>query len=592
MNKEYEKNCDAIRRQIADMPQGGVTYKKINGKSYAYYQWRENGKQRNRRIKDDEIAGLVEQIEERKRLEGYLRESEIPYMSTPRVRHSFNCDVRIGDSLRRFVEPVSGYVKRDCYYQLHEYIYGSCNDKVFILYGLRRTGKTTLVRQLIGEMADSDCAKTVFLQINEHNTLAEVNADLRSLEEQGYRYVFLDEVTLMSDFIEGAALFSDIYASSGMKLVLSGTDSLGFVFSQDEQLYDRCIMLHTTHISYGEFEKVQGIHGIDNYIRYGGTMSMSGVNYNSDSTFSNIKNANDYVDSAIARNIQHSLKYYQYGGHFRHLKEIYDNGELTNVINRVVEDINHRFALEVLNREFKSHDLAISANNLRRDRHEPSDVLDKVDADNVNNELKLLMSIFDVDERKIKLDKIHVSEIEEYLRLLDIVVPIETRSINGSIDIARTGIIQPGLRYAQALHLINTLMKDPAFAGVSLVERRKITSRIESEILGRMLEDIILVETQVRYPDKEVFALQFDVGEFDMVVFDNESASCEIYEIKHSTEIAKEQYRHLTDAGKCADTEFHYGAITGRYVIYRGQNAEVDGVKYINAEEYLKRVAR
>ena len=46
----------------------------------------------------------------------------------------------------------------------------------------------------------------------------------------GYKYVFIDEVTLIEDFIEGAALFSDIFAACGMKIVLSGTDSLGFFF--------------------------------------------------------------------------------------------------------------------------------------------------------------------------------------------------------------------------------------------------------------------------------------------------------------------------------------------------------------------------
>ena len=62
----------------------------------------------------------------------------------------------------------------------------------------------------------------------------------------------------MEDFIEGAAIFSDIYASSGMKIVLSGTDSLGFAFTSKEQLYDRCIMIHTTFIPYREFENVLG----------------------------------------------------------------------------------------------------------------------------------------------------------------------------------------------------------------------------------------------------------------------------------------------------------------------------------------------
>ena len=50
--------------------------------------------------------------------------------------------------------------------------------------------------------------------------------------------MFIDEVTLLNDFIEGAALFSDVFAASGMKIVLSGTDSLGFMFTGDEELYD------------------------------------------------------------------------------------------------------------------------------------------------------------------------------------------------------------------------------------------------------------------------------------------------------------------------------------------------------------------
>ena len=101
--------------------------------------------------------------------------------------------------------------------------------------------------------------------------------------------------TLLDDFIEGAALFSDIFAASGMRIVLSGTDSLGFLFTEDEQLYDRCILLHTTFIPYREFESVLGIHGIDEYIRYGGTMSLGGVHYNESSTFASKERADEYV---------------------------------------------------------------------------------------------------------------------------------------------------------------------------------------------------------------------------------------------------------------------------------------------------------
>lgn len=60
-----------------------------------------------------------------------------------------------------------------------------------------------------------------------------------------------------------------------------------------------------------------------------------------------------------------------------------------------------------------------------------------------------------------------------------------------------------------------------------------------------MMEDIVLLETELVNPKKEVFVLQFQVGEFDMVVFDPPAASCSIFEIKHSKEIVPGQHHHL-----------------------------------------------
>ena len=39
---------------------------------------------------------------------------------------------------------------------------------------------------------------------------------------------------------------------------------------------------------------------------------------------------------------------------------------------------------------------------------------------------------------------------------------------------------------------------------------------------------------------------------------------------------------------KCAMTIHRYGNITGRYVIYRGENTEMDSIQYLNVEDYLK----
>ena len=65
-----------------------------------------------------------------------------------------------------------------------------------------------------------------------------------------------------------------------------------------------------------------------------------------------------------------------------------------------------------------------------------------------------------------------------------------------------------------------------------------------------MMEDIVLLETQTARKDAQVFHLQFAVDEFDMVVFSPRTASCEVYEIKHSTEMDSGQARHLRDEKK------------------------------------------
>ena len=593
-NEEYSK----IIAEMETLPSGGITYKKINGKEYAYYQWRENGKQRSRRTKEDELELLTKQIERRKELQNLLKKVEIENTQVAASVYQFRCAVRIGKELDRFVEPVAKWRKRECYKLLHDYIYGDIHDRVYILYGLRRTGKTTLIRQLISEMDVEMRSKTVFIQIQDSKSLDDVNQDLKYLEINGYRYVFIDEVTLLDDFIEGAALFSDVFASSGIKIVLSGTDSLGFMFTEDEELYDRCIMSHTTFIPYREFENVLGVVGIDNYIRYGGTMSLGGKNYNDDSMiFATKKSTDEYVDSAIARNIQHSLKNYQYEDHFRSLRELYEKNELTNAINRIVEDINHRFTIEVLTREFKSNDLRISAKNLRKDRKKPTDILDRIDIAKVNETLKALLEIRDREEQSVKIQDVHRFEVKEYLDLLDLTVEIESRWMSDyNRKETRTAFSQPGMRYSQAEALIKSLMQDEKFRDISLNERKRVTERIIDEIKGRMMEDIVLLETKLSKKNCEVFRLQFAIGEFDMVIFDPEEGNCEIYEIKHSMEIVPQQCKHLLDEKKCEDTEFRYGPIKGRYVIYRGPTAQLkdvmedatENVIYLNIEEYLK----
>ena len=566
MSQEELMNAIAeIERDIAILPEGSITKKKIKDKEYYYHRITRNGKRVEKYIDFKDVAELKDRIDRRKKLEKDLKELKkqiIPEKATTKEEYlEFKTTVRTGSRLRAQIAVTKKYKKRECIRELRDYIFGSQIDKVFVIYGLRRTGKTTMIRQILTELPETEFRKAAFIQVRSRDTLEDIDEDLGLLETKGFKYVFIDEVTLMEDFIEGAALFSDIYASSGMKIVLSGMDSLGLAFSKEEQLYDRCIMMHTTFIPYREFEEVLGIKGIDEYIRYGGTMSLSGVNYNEDAIFASAGSAEEYIDTAIAKNIQHSLKMYEYGGHFRSLLDLYEKGELTNVINRVVENINHSFTRRVVERTFKSHDIAVTASNLLRDR----------------------------EEQSIQIEDYHMAQIEEYLTLLDLIMKIDLESL---LEVNRkesvTVITQPGMRYAQANAIVSNLLLDAKFSELSLVERQRILDRLLSEIRGRMMEDIVLLETKIAHSEKKVFKLQFAVGEFDMVVFDPKGLNCKIYEVKYSKEQVPAQSRHLKDEEKCAMTSHRYGEITGKYVIYRGESGSLEGIQYLNVEEYLK----
>ena len=592
-NKELLETLNALENELSSLPVGYISRKTIYGKKKCYHQWMEDGKKRSKYVDNATADVLQKQFSRRKELQNQIKQikATIKVDSSSKTMRDvkYNTKIYTGEILRGNLADISGFKCRELLPRIEEYIYGTIIPKVFILYGLRRTGKTTMMKQVISRMYDNNFGKTAFVQIKAGDELSKLYDDMDTLRSEGYKYVFIDEVTLLEDFIEGASLFSDIYAASGMKIVLSGTDSLGFVFSKSDQLYDRCIMLHTTYIPYKEFENVLGKKGIDEYIRYGGTMSLGGVHYNEEKPFDNKKSSDQYIDSAISNNIQHSLKYYQDGNHFRALEELYEKKELTGAINRIIEDMNHKFTIEVLTRDFVSHDLGVSKRNLRIDRDHPSDILNRVDKDQVTEKLMELLEIKNKKDQTVDITETHCEEIKEYLELLDLTVDVDIRLMPPESErIKRTIFTQPGMRYSQATGLIQSLMEDAAFDVLSATEKTRVVNRILDEIKGRMMEDIVLLETKLAYPGKRVFKLEFAVGEFDMVVSDPVALESEIYEIKYSKEALKEQAKNLLDENKCSATEYSYGKIAKKVVLYRGEDTSIDGIQYQNVEEYLK----
>lgn len=588
-----------IQAEIDTLPKGNITFKTIRGRRRMYLQWTENGKKNSVYVKAADEERIASKVARRKELEQQIRVNI--YADTIIRSNSFtkgadvDYEMRVvrGGALFAMCRSVDNYGKRECFSQLERFLKSTSSGKVCLIYGLRRTGKTTLVLQAISQLP---LEYTVYIKALSTDSMAMLNRDLKRLSDEGVKNVFIDEVTLIKDFIDSASLLSDVYAMMGMKIVLSGTDSLGLLLSTDDELYDRSFTIHTTFIPFREYARLLGKRDIDEYIRYGGTFRVGETDFDDIDlmdegiSFRDDESARRYIDTAIARNIQHSLACYRTGGSFRHLTDLYETGELTGAINRIIEDMNHRFLLSVLERDFESHDLG-SARQIDRKRAAlvgKESVLDVIDTTAVVDRLRKILDIRNRDERRIEISETHVAEIKEYLLMLDLIMDCRSESIDAEGTYERIVFSQPGMRYCQAQALVFSLMKDEIFSTYPAASRGEICNLILEEVRGRMLEEIVLLETIKTLPrGKRAFKLEFGAGEIDMVVLDEEQYCCRLFEIKHAENTDPHQYRHLVNEEMCRRIEFKYGVIQDKVVLYRGKDTVVDGIKYVNVEKYL-----
>lgn len=513
-------------------------------------------------------------------------------VSIPSQTPEFHTNVVTGAGLQALANSVAKYGKRNCFSTLQKFVNGSYDGKICILYGLRRTGKTTLLFQMLSELP---IEKTAYIKVQTTDDMSRLTKDLKVLFELGYRYVFIDEITLLSDFIDTAAVLSDVFSMMGMKIVVSGTDSLGFAMANRDELYDRSVTIHTSFIPFREYARLLNIRSVDSYIEYGGTLKMENMSFDDpDAAFDEVAFRDDestrkYIDTAISRNIQHTLKNDHYGEYFNQLRELYEKGELTNVINRIVQHMNHRLVLRVVEDEFKSHDFGSAKELLLHDLPaERATVLYDVDEKQILERLKAVIEVKEESETIVPITQEHIDKVKKYLLMLDLIVNCPERYESGK-QTEHIVFSQPGMRYAIAKALVYSLMQDAYFASISEADKAYITGKILDDVKGRMLEDIVLLEVRKTAPSTmEAFKFKFDAGgEFDMVIYDKAGQNCRIYEIKHSTEVNERQTIHLRDAEKCQIVEKRFGPISGKFVLYRGKDTLAEGVQYLNVENFL-----
>ena len=155
---EMQERAAELEQQISNLPAGSITKKTVNGKDYFYHRWTENKKRREKYIPADELENFCAQIERRKALEQELKalKKQLPKAKSANLS-AFTTNVRTGEALRSFAASVRGYRRRECFRQLHDFVCGEPQDKVFILYGRARERSGAAARAHEGRRAKMPC---------------------------------------------------------------------------------------------------------------------------------------------------------------------------------------------------------------------------------------------------------------------------------------------------------------------------------------------------------------------------------------------------------------------------------------------------
>lgn len=588
MNRTSPANVEELERRIRELPRGYLSIKIIKGKERYYHQWYEAGKLQTKYVRADDYPELKEKIDLRRKLENELANARLASVPEP-----FRTDVITDGGLYKLAANADGMDKRECYSRLDSYLHRD-DASVCIIYGLRRTGKSILMFQALGDMDDEAISRTAYITVGAENTMSDLRSDMARLRSAGIEIFFIDEVTRLKDFIHTSYFFPDVVAATGCRVVLTGTDSLGFWLASKNELYCRAVTIHTTHIPFREHHRLLGAD-LDDYMRYGGIFRGGQLYIEDPQTFEDRmafdkrQTVDEYVGIAIAGNIESTLTHFDKSTRFKRLYEMHMEGEFRDVVNRLVEDLNHRFLISVLRSEFSSSLLVNVDRNMTQTRDR--EYLDAaLDMERVNSSISEILGIISDNARKVELEEEDVGSLKRYLTAMDVFRDALVVTDDPDRDFSEATIcVQPGLRYFHAQALLMALKADPRFLDMSDDLRQRIAETVHRTISGHILEEIVTMDTaDVLGSRYEVCKLVLKDAEVDMVIHDVENGGCVLAEVKLSESRHRSQTRHLTDGSVLDYARRRFGPVRGRYVLYRGEDVpETGGVSYINVERYL-----
>lgn len=514
----------------------------------------------------------------------------------------------------------ANYLSRDKLSNITKFIDSdTCYEgKVFILNGLRRTGKSTLMEQALLSYPAEKCA---FYQVTDKATIDDVVAELYALKKQGINVVAFDEITEMKDFINQSALLPDVLAKSGMKIILAGTNSLGLLLAKEDELFNRTIQINTTHIPFAEHCRVLGTNNMDDYIAYGGLMQKSKAT----AEIHDIYSAKKYLDEAVALNISHSIKNDTNKGKRDTVLKGMPEKELQCIIEKMVELYSGKFNEELAKEELSTVTLHYANKELKNKHYEPDDIIEYLTINRREILSDIAQQINADTEITTPIDENVVAELEEYLMDMQVLSAVKTVQFiqprfadekaecqwERYVSQYEYHIIQPAIKYYHLEKQKDFIDESPIYRKVSEQGIQFMKDFLDNKIKGDMTEQIVLFDTAnaLSKDDYEVCKPVFlssdknKKGEYDMLIWDKHQNRYWGFEVKHTSNpylgISKKtgkydgQDKHLINPEITECVDYMYGHRENVCVLYNGSPFIADGgeerpnTPYLNITDFM-----
>ena len=427
----------------------------------------------------------------------------------------------------------------------------NASSKICGVYGLRRTGKTTLIYQTIQEM---DCNNVCFIRCNNGDHYIDIENLLDTLPQ---KYIFIDEITKADGFIQLSSSLYENYPDK--KIIIAGTDSASLLFAKEDELYDRIELIHTTYISFAEFNYLLG-KSLEEYIRYGGTLTDGARIYN------NEDNLEDYMNTAIVSNICRSVEAGKDNVQYKKLYNLYLSKELEAAINKTIEINAKEFLLQVL----KKANISMEDNKIIADWEDYREICEFI-----AKELQM-NSLPNIQAEDIEL-------ITNFLIKLDVL----SKKSNGEIFFT-----QSGMQYCFAKIIMDNIANTVQFQKIFSEKQKVFLEKIHQDAVEHILKNIIQADIK-KCPvisNMEIGKVDnIGNGKFDLYIINLRTKKAIVYEIKRSSIVTPNQYQYMLNEKLCNTFEEKYQcSIVQKTVLYHGESKYLDnGITYYNAREFL-----